>query len=283
MTNSPEAPIRLLFLGDIVGKAGRQAIAKHLPELRERLQLDVIIINAENAAGGFGVTRNIAEDLFALGANIITTGNHVWDQKEILNWIADEPRVLRPINLPDGAPGAGTATIITARGHKVLVMNPMGRLFMDAIDCPFTAVESVLEANPLGSAVNAIMIDFHAEAPSEKQAMAHFVDGRASLVVGTHTHTPTADAQILPGGTAYQTDAGMCGDYGGVIGFSPETPVARFTRKLPTSRLAPMEGDGTMCGVYTEVDPATGLTLAVHPVRVGGRLIQSLPPGIAQA
>lgn len=272
------APLKLLFLGDIVGRAGRQAIEAHLPRLREELQLDAIIINAENAAAGFGLTRKIADDLFALGADVITTGNHVWDQKEILNWIGDEPRVLRPLNLPEGAPGQGAVVVPTARGHKLLVIAPMGRLFMETIDCPFAAVDTVLTDYPLGEAVQAVMIDFHAEANSEKQAMAHFVDGRASLVVGTHTHTPTSDAQILPRGTAYQTDAGMCGNYGGVIGFAPATPVARFTKKLPTERLTPMEGEGTVSGVYVEIDPLTGRALYVHPVKQGGCLAPALPP-----
>lgn len=271
------APLKLLFLGDIVGRSGRRAVAEHLPVVRQRLAPDVIVINAENAAGGFGLTRTIAEELFALGADVITTGNHVWDQKEILNWIADEPRVLRPLNLPAGAPGQGHIVVTTAQGHKVLVISPMGRLFMETIDCPFAAVDAIVQAHPLGSAVQATMIDFHAEATSEKQAMGHYVDGRASLVVGTHTHTPSADTQILPGGTAYQTDAGMCGDYGGVIGFTPASPIARFTRKLPTERLSPMEGEATMCGVFVTINPTTGHALSLQPVRCGGRLIQTLP------
>jgi len=192
--------MRILFIGDIVGRAGREVIAAELPSIRKMLSTDFVIANGENAAGGFGLTRNIANELFETGVDVITTGNHWADQKEILGFIDDEDRILRPINFPPGTPGKGAGLFETRSGHRVLVVNPMGRVFMDALDDPFRAVEAQLEACPLGEGADAIVIDMHAEATSEKMAMGHYCDGRVSAVVGTHQHVPTADAQILPGG-----------------------------------------------------------------------------------
>jgi metallophosphoesterase (TIGR00282 family) len=268
--------MRLLFCGDLVGRSGREIVLQQLPELRRRLQLDFVIVNGENAAGGFGITRKICEELYEAGADVVTGGNHSWDQKEMLAFIDSEPRLLRPLNFPPGTPGRG-AGLFTAGQRKVLVINVMGRLFMDPLDDPFQAVEQTLNRYRLGATVDAIVVDIHAEATSEKMAMGHALDGRVSLVVGTHTHVPTADAQVLPGGTAYQTDAGMCGDYNSVIGMDKQVPIQRFTRKLPTERLSVAQGPGTLCGVFVETDDRSGLARRVEAVRIGERLQEQIP------
>jgi len=269
--------MRILFLGDIVGRPGRDALVKHLPGLRKQLKLDFVIVNAENAAGGFGVTRALADDLFAAGADVLTGGNHSWDQKEALAFIEGEPRLLRPHNFPKGTPGRGAAVYPTATGRKVLVINLMARLFMDPLDDPFQAIEQLLAGYRLGATVDAIVLDFHGEATSEKMAMGHVVDGRVSLCVGTHTHVPTADAMILSGGTAYQSDAGMCGDYDSVIGMDKAVPIQRFTKKLPTERLSVATGEGTLCGLFLETDERTGLAKRAEPLRMGGKLAPAMP------
>lgn len=268
--------MRLLFIGDIMGRPGRDVVTAQVPVLRERLQLDFVVANGENAAGGFGITRVIANEFFASGVDCITTGNHWADQKEILHFIGEEDRILRPRNLPAGAPGRGAGLFETRSGQRVLVINPLGRVFMEPQDDPFAAVEAELAACPLGEAADAIVVDMHAEATSEKMAMGHFCDGRASMVVGTHSHIPTADAQILPGGTAYQTDAGACADYDSVIGMEKFEPLQRYTRKLPTNRYSPASGPATLCGVFVEAG-TDGFATRIEPVRVGGRLKQSLP------
>jgi hypothetical protein len=269
--------MRLLFLGDLVGRSGRQAATEVLPGLVERHGIDFVIVNGENAAAGFGITEEILQDVLDAGADVVTTGNHVWDQRDTLVYIERQDRLLRPLNFPQGAPGRG-ANLFTARnGARVLVMNVMGRVFMDSLDDPFTAVDRVLDATPLGRVADAIVIDMHAEATSEKQAMGHYADGRATLVVGTHTHVPTADHQILPGGTAYMSDAGMCGDYDSVLGMEKDEPLSRFLRKIPSGRFTPASGAASVCGVAVEVDEATGLATAVEPLRVGGRLAQAVP------
>ena len=273
--------MRILFCGDLVGRSGREIVLQRLPELRRALQLDFVVVNGENAAGGFGITEKICAELYAAGADVITTGNHVWDQKETVAFISGDPRLLRPVNYPQGTPGKGAGVFPASRGRKVMVINPMGRLFMDPLDDPFQAVERELASQRLGGSlggtVDAIIVDVHAEATSEKMAMGHLLDGRVSLVVGTHTHVPTADAQILPKGTAYQTDAGMCGDYDSVIGMEKAVPIARFTRKLPTERMAAASGPATLCAVFVETDDKTGLARYVSPVRIGGRLSQQWP------
>lgn len=264
--------MNILFLGDIVGRSGREAVIKYLPRLREKLQPDIIIANGENAAAGFGITQKLAHEFFALGIHCLTTGNHVWGQKELAGQIDREPNLLRPLNYPEGTPGRGATVVETPRGQKILILNVIGRLFMDAADDPFAVTQKFLAAHRLGQSAAAIFIDFHGEASSEKMAFAHYVDGRVSAVIGTHTHIPTADAMILPGGTAYQTDAGMCGDYDSVIGMKKEAPMVKFTRKIPTDRLTPAEGDGTLCGVFIVVDDRTGRAAAIRPVRIGGKL-----------
>ncbi len=269
--------MRLLFCGDIVGRPGRSVLAEHLPDLRRRLTLDFVIANGENAAGGFGITEKICAEIFKAGVDVISGGNHSWDQRDVMFFIDREPRLLRPENYPAGSPGRGVGLFEATRGRKVLVMNVMGRLFMDPLDDPFACVERLLARNPLGPGVHAIVLDFHAEATSEKMAMGHVVDGRVSLCVGTHTHVPTADHMILPGGTAYQSDAGMCGDYDSVIGMDKAVPIARFTRKWPTRRLSVAGGAATLCAVFVETDDATGLARRIEPLRIGGRLSETLP------
>jgi metallophosphoesterase (TIGR00282 family) len=269
--------MRLLFIGDIVGKAGRIAVLDALPTLRTRFSIDFVIINGENAAGGVGITEKICRELIEAGADAVTLGNHAWDQREALIFIEREPRLLRPANWPAGTPGRGAALIDSRNGARVLVMNLIGRVFMGLADDPFAAAERETQTCPLGSGCDASVVDFHAEATSEKQAMGHFLDGRASIVVGTHTHAPTADHQILPGGTAFQTDTGMTGDYDSVIGVEKAEPMRRFLQATPSSRFEPATGEATICGLAVEIDPKTGLALKVGPLRRGGRLSQAEP------
>lgn len=269
--------MKILFCGDVMGRAGRDVVVEHLPELRRRLSLDFVVVNGENAAHGFGITAKICNELFEAGADVISTGNHVWDQREIIGQIDGLPRLLRPANFPSGTPGRGFGVYEATRGRKVLVINVMSRLFMDPLDDPFPVVEQALKLHPLGGVVDAIVVDVHGEASSEKMAMAHAFDGRASLVVGTHTHVPTADTRIFTGGTAYQTDAGMCGDYDSVIGMQKQPAIDRFLRKMPGERLSPASGQADLCGVYIETDDSTGLARAASPVRIGGLLAPVLP------
>jgi hypothetical protein len=268
--------VKLLFLGDIVGRTGRDAVAAALPGLRRDLALDCVIANAENATHGFGLSPENARTLFDAGCDALTLGNHAWDRKEIIPFIETEPRLLRPLNFPAGTPGRGSQ-VIAANGRRVLVVNLMARLFMDPLDDPFAAIRAELSRHALARTVDAILVDLHGEASSEKQAFAHYVDGTVSCVVGTHTHVPTADARVLPRGTAYQTDAGMCGDFDSVIGMAKDGAVARFVRKLPGERLAPAEGAATICGLFVVTDPASGLAVRVEPLRLGGALPPVMP------
>ena len=271
--------MKLAFFGDVIGRPGRDGLATHLPSLRRRLGLDFVVVNAENAANGFGITEKTAKELFEAGADCLTLGNHSWDQREALTYIEREPRLLRPVNYPrlSHAPGRGANLFDLPGGRRVLVVSALGRVHMDSLDDPFSAVDRELEACPLGGVCDALIVDIHAEATSEKMAMGHFCDGRASLVVGTHTHVPTADAQVLPGGTAYQTDAGACCDYDSVIGMEKSGPVSRFATRLPGARNEPARGPATLCGVFVETDPRTGLALRIEPIRIGGRLKQAMP------
>jgi len=268
--------MRLLFVGDVVGRTGRAVLAERLPELRRRWRLDFVIVNGENAAGGFGITEAICDDFLAAGADCVTLGNHAFDQREALVFIERQPRLIRPANYPAGTPGRGANLIEAQNGARVLVVNLMGRIFMDPLDDPFAAADRELEACPLGMACDAAVIDMHAETTSEKYAMGHFADGRASLVVGTHTHAPTGDAQILPGGTAFQADAGMTGDYDSVIGMNKSEPLQRFTRRISSGRFEPADGPATLCGVAVETG-ANGLATMIAPVRLGGRLREATP------
>lgn len=269
--------MRVLFLGDLVGRSGRSAVIDSLPDLRQRYRADFVIVNGENAAGGFGITEPILNELLDAGADVVTTGNHVWDQREALVFIERHDRLVRPINYPKGTPGKGVGLYKAANGADVLVINAQGRVFMADTDDPFRAIEHELEACALKTGADAIIIDFHAEATSEKEALAHFVDGRASAVIGTHTHVPTADEQILNGGTAYISDVGMCGDFDSVLGMDKVEPLSRFLTQIPSGRFAPAQGVATICGVGIDIDDATGLARAIAPLRIGGRLSQAEP------
>ncbi|NVJ99812.1 MAG: TIGR00282 family metallophosphoesterase [Alphaproteobacteria bacterium] len=269
--------MRLLFLGDLMGRSGRTAAIDALPDLREKLKLDFVVVNAENAASGFGTTGKIAGAVIQAGADVISGGNHTFDQKDILSVIDNDNRILRPVNYPEGTPGRGYAVYDAPRGKKVLVINAMGRVFMNPLECPFRAIDKVLTKYRLGVTVNAVIVDFHGEATSEKMAMGQYLDGRVSLVVGTHSHIPTADCQIFPKGTAYQTDAGMCGDYDSVIGMEKSEPINRFISRLNKERFTPASGEATVCGTFVETDDRTGLAKRIEPVRLGPRLMEHMP------
>lgn len=270
--------MRLLFLGDIVGRSGRNAVVEALPDLRRRYKLDFVAINGENSAGGFGITEQIMEDLIGAGADVVTLGNHAFDQKEALVFIERQPRLLRPINLPPGTPGRGSGLFRAANGAEVLVINALGRVFMSEMDCPFRAIEHEVTACGLKQgAADAIFIDFHAEATSEKQSLAHFLDGRVSGIVGTHTHAPTADHRVLPGGTAYMSDVGMCGDYNSVLGMGTAEPINRFLTRISRERFEPALGPATISGFAIEIDDATGLARRVGVLRLGGVLAPAEP------
>ena len=269
--------MRFLFLGDIVGRSGRAAVLEHLPRLIERYRLDFVVINGENAAGGFGITEKIVDELIDAGADAVTLGNHAFDQKETLVFIERQPRLIRPLNFPKGTPGRGAGLYRAKNGADVLVINAMGRVFMTDLDCPFRAIDAELTACKLKEGADVIFVDFHAEATSEKQALGHFIDGRVSGVAGTHTHTPTSDERILARGTAYMTDAGMCGDYNSVLGMDTEEPITRFITKIPRGRFEPAGGPATLSGLAIDIDDATGLARACGALRVGGVLKPIVP------
>ncbi|MDF1728323.1 MAG: TIGR00282 family metallophosphoesterase [Sulfitobacter sp.] len=270
--------MKILFLGDVMGRAGRRAITENLPRLRTDWKLDFVVVNGENATGGMGLSGDHAKLLLEAGADCLTLGDHAFDQKDMLTFCESEPRIVRPLNFSKNAPGKGARLFTTRRGGKVLVTQALGQVFMKRpFDDPFSALDPVLKANPLGGLAQAIIVDFHCEATSEKMAMGHYCDGRASLVVGTHTHVPTADAMILPGGTAYLTDAGMCGDYHSVIGMEKDEPLRRFITGMPKGRFTPANEEATLSGIYIETDDRTGRATRVVPVRQGGRLQQEAP------
>lgn len=270
--------MRILFLGDMVGRSGRTAVWNRLPGLISDFKLDFVVVNGENAAGGFGITEEIFRHTLSAGADVVTTGNHVWDQREALNFAPHEARFLRPANFPKGVPGKGSGLYLARNGARVLVANIMGRIFMTPeLDDPFRCVEEELAACPLGEQADAALIDFHAEATSEKMCFAHFVDGRVSAVIGTHTHQPTADHQILNGGTAYISDAGMCGDYDSSLGIDKEEPLNRFLTKVPRGRFEAATGPATLCGVGLEISDRTGLAERIAPLRLGPRLEETVP------
>jgi metallophosphoesterase (TIGR00282 family) len=269
--------LRILFIGDVVGRSGRTIVLEQLPGLIAQWKLDLVVANGENAAGGFGITEAIYQDLVDAGCDAITLGNHAWDQREALVFIERAPRLIRPLNYPAGTPGRGAAMIQGRNGARSLVINAMGRVFLDPLDDPFAAVDRELAACALKSGADAIVIDMHAEVTSEKQAMGYFADGRASLVVGTHTHAPTADHRILPGGTAFVSDVGMTGDYDSVIGMDKEEPLGRFLRRIPQGKFEPATGPATLCALAVETDDSTGLARHVGAVRLGGKLEEARP------
>ena len=270
--------MKLLFLGDVMGRGGRRAVAERLPRLRADWGLDFVVVNGENATGGMGLSSEHAQGLLEAGADCVTLGDHAFDQKDMLRAIEAEPRIIRPLNFAKGAPGRGARIFSDARGRKVLVAQALGQVFMKrAFDDPFSALDATLRANVLGGAVQAAIVDIHCEATSEKMGVGHFCDGRASLVVGTHTHIPTADAQILPAGTAFLSDAGMCGDYNSIIGMEKDEPLRRFVTGMAKGRFAPAMGEATLSGVYVETDDRTGRATRIEMVRQGGRLAPAGP------
>jgi len=264
--------MKILCCGDVVGRSGRECIKRYIPELRNKLKLDFVMVNGENAAHGFGINPTHCREFFDSGVDVITSGNHIWDQKEIIDYIQSEPRLLRPSNYPEGTPGQGMIKYQLGNGREILILNLMGRLFMDPLDDPFNAAEKELKNIRLGVDIAAIIIDFHAETTSEKNAMGHFLDGRVSLVFGTHTHVPTSDTRILSKGTGYQTDLGMCGDYDSVIGMKKELAIAKFRKKVPSQRLDPADNDSTLCAIYVALDDKTGLAKEITQIRIGGLL-----------
>lgn len=263
--------MRILICGDVIGRSGREAVVKKLPQLKAEHKLDFTIVNVDNAAGGWGVTPDVAEEFLNAGADALTSGDHVWDQKEIRPYLAQSRKLLRPLNFPASAPGQGVGLFALPDGRKVVVIHAMGQLFMKYnVNDPFAAVAEALKPYKLGATVQAIVVDVHAEATSEKQAFGLFLDGQVSAVVGTHTHVPTADARILPQGTAYQTDLGMCGDYHDtVIGWQKKVPLEQFlTKTKPGSRMEPGQGAGTLCGAILHINDKTGLADRIEPLQV---------------
>jgi len=260
--------MKVLFLGDVVGRAGRDAVARYLPELRGKHSPDLVLINGENAAGGFGINAAIADDFYELGVDCITTGNHAFAQKnyELYN---ESKRLLRPLNYPESTPGTGFTVLELASGKQVMIVNLMGRVFMDTLDDPFKAIDQLIKKYSMGMQISSIIVDFHAETTSEKQAMGHYLDGRVSAVLGTHTHVQTGDHRILRHGTAYMTDLGMCGDYDSVIGMEKEIPIKKLVSKLPTERFKPAMGEGSIAGAYFEIDSQTGLGKSIQAIRMG--------------
>lgn len=269
--------MRIVFVGDVFGRSGREALEKHLPDIKDKLQPDVVIVNGENAANGAGITEKICKQFYDWGTDVITTGNHIWDQREIIPYITRDEKLLRPMNYPEGSPGNGVIRFQTQSGQIITIVNAMCRLFMDAMDDPFKAMKKLTEQERLGENTNAILLDFHGETTSEKMSMAHYLDGKVSAVIGTHTHAPTADHQVLPGGTAFMSDAGMTGDYNSVIGVEKEIALNRFVKKMPGERFRPSSGEATLCGAFVVTNDDTGLAQSIEPIRIGGRLSQFFP------
>ncbi len=267
--------MKILFCGDVVGSAGRKALREYLPKLKQTLGVDLIIVNAENAAHGFGLTPKMYKTLKDMGIHVMTMGNHTWDKKDIVDVLQKESDIVRPLNYPEGTIGQGFCIYTLPDGRKAAVAQVLGQIFMRDVEDPFKALKQIIDKYTLGQDYQAFIIDIHGEATSEKMALGFFMDGKASLVAGTHTHIPTADAMILPKGTGYMTDIGMCGDYYSVIGMQVETAMPRFIDKAIHARLQPAEKDGTLCAVYLETDDKTGLCQTIRPIRMGAHLISA--------
>ena len=259
--------MRLLFIGDIFGHAGRTIVADHLADIRKTQEIDIVIANIENSAAGFGITPSVAEELFRYGIDVMTSGNHIWDKRDIYEYFPRQPRLLRPANFPAPAPGSGLYIHTTSAGAKCAVINLQGRVYMANTDCPFRKADEILSNLPADVRVR--FIDFHAEVTSEKMAMGWYVDGRVSAMVGTHTHIPTADTRILPGGTAYQTDCGMSGPYDSVIGVEKEPVIQKFLTSMPV-KMEPAKKMVELHSVIVDVDEATGKATAVRRHSVKG-------------
>ena len=260
--------MRIIYTGDMVGRPGREVVFNNIAKLKELYNFDILITNTDNAAHGFGVTPGICRDLLEKGVGAIVTGDHVWNQREIIPFLDECKKIIRPLNYPENLPGTGAREIELVNGKKILVVEVVGRLFMEAVDCPAQAMDKLLKAYTLGRNIDAIFVDIHAEATAEKISFAHYLDGRVSAVIGSHTHVPTSDTMILPKGTAYQTDAGMCGDYSGVIGFETQAPIDRLCRRYSGTKLVPLNGTGELWGTFIETDDATGLAAKIEQIHL---------------
>lgn len=260
--------MKLLFCGDVVGRSGREAVIRHVPTLRSELALDAVVVNVDNAAGGFGVSLENCKQFKAAGVDVMTGGDHVFDQKDAARLLESEPQLLRPHNFPPTTPGTGCKLFTLKSGKKLLVLHLLGQVFhKEYLDSPFTCAQNALAPYALAKNADFILVDMHAEATSEKNAMGVFLDGRVSAVVGSHTHVPTADERILQGGTAYQTDTGMCGNYDQtVIGFAPDAPMQQFLGKMRRIKMEPAPGTGTLCALYIETDDTTGLATRIERI-----------------
>jgi metallophosphoesterase (TIGR00282 family) len=268
--------MKILFIGDIMCRSGRESLQTHLPTLQTKYAPDITIVNGENSAHGKGITGKICEQFYEWGVDVITTGNHIWDQREIIPYIARDRNLLRPVNFPDGTPGNGSVMFQTKTGKTIKVINVMTRIFMDPLDCPFKALEHEIAKDMLGHTVDAIFVDCHGETTSEKMALGHHLSGKITGLIGTHTHVPTADAHVMAGGTAFMADAGMTGDFDSIIGVRKDIPLTRFTKKMPGEKMIPASGEATLCGALIDVKD-NGLANAIHPIRMGGILSQALP------
>ena len=262
--------MKIIFIGDVVGRSGREAIKNNFSTIRDKYNPDAIIVNAENAASGYGLTKKIALELFSLGVDVITLGNHAFDQKEMLSYIEEQPKIIRAINYPKGVPGRGDYKLILNDGRTLIVMQVMLRLFIGlSLDDPFYLIKEKLKSEFLGTTCNAILVDMHGETTSEKNAFGHYIDGKVTAVLGTHTHVPTSDERILDNGTAYQTDVGMSGDYNSVIGMDKENPIHGFTKGYRSNgRFTTANGIGKVCGTYIESDDNTGLAIKISAFQI---------------
>lgn len=265
--------MKILFCGDIVGRSGRKAIEKHVPKLKKELEIDLVIVNVDNASGGFGINKNTCEELEEAGVDVMTGGDHVWDQKDTINFIASKPNLLRPLNFPKHTPGNGTMVFTTKNDKKILIIHLLGQVFIkNNLNCPFEMAEELVKKYQLGKNIDAILVDMHAEATSEKMGMGKFLDGKVSAVVGSHTHIPTNDFHIMKQGTAYQTDTGMCGDYDSVIGMQEGVPIKSFLTKRRVGKMEPATGEATFCATLIEIDDKTGLAKKIKAIKLDGVL-----------
>ena len=260
--------MRIVYLGDIVAKSGREAVKSSILQLKKIYKYDVLIANVDNAAHGFGCTPKVCNQLFDAGVSALVTGDHVWNQKDIYPYLNECKRIIRPLNYSDNLAGVGARVIPVDSGKKILVAEVVGRVFMETVDCPLQALEKLLKDYQLGKNIDAIFVDIHAEATAEKQSFAYYFDGKVSAVIGSHTHVPTSDERILPNGTAYQTDAGMCGDYNSVIGFDIKAPIERLKDKFSPHRLEPATAKATVCGTFIETDDKTGLAVCIEAIKI---------------
>lgn len=260
--------MKILYCGDIVARSGRDVVLENLSGLKNTYKPDVVMLNVENAAHGFGVTPGICREFLAHGADILITGNHFLNQRDIVPFLNECKVIVRPANIPAENPGRGHIIYELADGRRILVIQVLGRLFMEAVDCPVQAVDAVLQNYTLGRNIDAVFVDIHAEATSEKLSLGYYLDGRVSCVAGTHTHVPTSDARVLPQGTAYITDVGMCGNYNSVLGFDPVAPINRLRRRYTEDRLTPAAGQGTIYAILVETDDATGLAKSIEQIKI---------------